>query len=274
MGAGLGAIFRVPMAGALFAAEILYRSADLESDVIVPAAVASTVSYSVFSYWLPPELRFMPLFGKEVQFEMSSVLELIPMTILAITLVLVAVLFIKTFYGLHNWFKSSKIPHWIRPVLGAAATGLVALVLYWFRHGDMQALSVLGTSYGFLGVALTKPSAVGWEFLAAFALFKICTTSLTIGSGGSGGIFGPSMVIGGITGAAVGLLLHGLWPNLVPQPQIFAIVGMAGFFAGAATCADFHGYHGERNDRRLRAVGADDVGFHVVLRALLSVDSV
>jgi CIC family chloride channel protein len=63
MGAGVGAIFRAPMAGALFAAEILYRDAGLEADVVVPAAVASTVGYSVFSYWLPPSIRFMPLFG-------------------------------------------------------------------------------------------------------------------------------------------------------------------------------------------------------------------
>ena len=68
----------------------------------------------------------------------------------------------------------------------------------------------------------------------SLAILKILTTSMTISSGGSGGVFGPSMVIGGCTGAAVGLALHSLWPQLVPQPQIFAIVGMAGFFAGAA----------------------------------------
>ena len=84
MGAGIGAIFRAPLAGALFAAEILYRGADLEGDVIVPAAVASTISYSVFSFWLPADVRFLPLFGKQLQFQMSSVLELIPMTLLAV----------------------------------------------------------------------------------------------------------------------------------------------------------------------------------------------
>ncbi|HEX5471564.1 MAG TPA: chloride channel protein [Lacipirellulaceae bacterium] len=233
MGAGLGAIFRVPMAGALFAAEILYRGADLESEVIVPAAVASIVSYSVFSYWLPPELRFMPLFGKHLQFEMSSVLELLPMTILAAVLVVTAVLFIKTFYGLHHWFQKSRLPKWFRPVIGAAATGILALAAYRSVH-DARALGVLGTSYGVLQIALTDPSKIGFWLLAIFAIVKIFTTSFTIGSGGSGGIFGPSMVIGGITGGAVGLALHALWPHIVPQPQIFAIVGMAGFFAGAA----------------------------------------
>jgi CIC family chloride channel protein len=234
MGAGIGAIFRAPLAGALFAAEILYRGADLEGDVIVPAAVASTISYSVFSFWLPADVRFLPLFGKQLQFQMSSVLELIPMTLLAAALVVVAVLFIKWFYGIHRLFKASPLPAWLRPVLGAAATGVIGLMLYWSRGGDVRSLAVLGTGYGVLQTALTDPSSLGVSLLLSLALLKILTTSMTISSGGSGGVFGPSMVIGGCTGAAVGLALHGLWPQLVPQPQIFAIVGMAGFFAGAA----------------------------------------
>ena len=70
--------------------------------------------------------------------------------------------------------------------------------------------------------------------LLAIALGKILTTSLTIGSGGSGGVFGPSMVIGGCGGGALGIALHHLWPGLVPNPASFVIVGMAGFFAAAA----------------------------------------
>jgi CIC family chloride channel protein len=234
MGAGIGAIFRAPLAGALFAAEILYRGADLEGDVIVPAAVASTISYSVFSFWLPADVRFLPLFGKQLQFQMSSVLELIPMTLLAAALVVVAVLFIKLFYGTHRLFKASPLPPWLRPVLGAALTGAIGLMLYWSRGGDIRSLAVLGTGYGVLQTALTDPGALGVSLLVSLALLKILTTSMTISSGGSGGVFGPSMVIGGCIGAAVGLVLHNLWPQLVPQPQIFAIVGMAGFFAGAA----------------------------------------
>ena len=202
--------------------------------MIVPAAVASTISYSVFSFWLPADVRFLPLFGKQLQFQMSSVLELIPMTLLAAALVVVAVLFIKLFYGTHRLFKASPLPAWLRPVLGAAVTGVIGLMLYWSRGGDVRSLAVLGTGYGVLQTALTDPSALGVSLLLSLALLKILTTSMTISSGGSGGVFGPSMVIGGCTGAAVGLALHSLWPQLVPQPQIFAIVGMAGFFAGAA----------------------------------------
>ncbi len=70
--------------------------------------------------------------------------------------------------------------------------------------------------------------------LLAVSLGKLLTTSLTIGSGGSAGVFGPSMVIGGCGGGALGMALHHLAPSLVPHPAAFVIVGMAGFFAAAA----------------------------------------
>ena len=79
MGAGVGAIFRAPLAGALFAGEILYRDADLESDVIVPAAISSIVGYSVYSLSLPASHRYSPLFGDELKYSLSSPLELCPL---------------------------------------------------------------------------------------------------------------------------------------------------------------------------------------------------
>jgi chloride channel protein, CIC family len=233
MGAGIGAIFRAPLAGALFAAEILYRDSDLEGDVIVPAAVAATISYSVFSFWLPPNVRFLPLFGKQLQFQLDSVLELFPLTLLAIALVVAPVLFIKSFYGTHRAFKASPFPPSLRPVAGAMSAGLIGLALYWSRGADPRSLAVRGTGYGILQVALTDPASLGVTLLVALAILKIFTTSTTIGSCGSG-VFGPSMVIGGCTGGAVGVVLHSIWRQLVPHPQIYAIVGMAGFFAGAA----------------------------------------
>ena len=152
--------------------------------MIVPAAVAATVSYSVFSFWLPPNIRFLPLFGKQLQFQLGSVLELIPLTILSIILVAVAVLFIKSFYGIHHYFKTVRFAAWFRPVLGAVAAGLIGLALYWIRGSDPRALAVLGTGYGQLQVALTDPSSLGISLLVLFGL-AILTTSMTIGSGGS-----------------------------------------------------------------------------------------
>jgi CIC family chloride channel protein len=234
MGAGVGAIFRAPLAGALFAAEILYRDSDLETEVIVPAAVSSIVAYSVFSLWLPPNIRFLPLFGDKLHHGLGSMVELLPMTILALGLTGMGVVYIKSFYGIHALYK--RLPIWphARPAVGAVVAGSIALVLYYAAGRSPHSLAVLSTGYGTLQQALEEPRAIGVGLLLAVALVKILTTSSTIGSGGSGGVFGPSMVIGGCSGAAIGEFLHELWPKLVPNPAIYAIVGMAGFFAGCA----------------------------------------
>ena len=238
MGAGVGAIFRAPLAGALFAGEILYKDADLESDVIVPSAIASIISYTVYSLSLPESVRFSPLFvdsqGENLEFSMGSPLELIPYSFLAIILVLVGIAYIKAFYGTQNLFKKLPIKRHFRPAIGAALAGFCGLGLFYSMGQDHNSLAVLSTGYGILQEALTPGSTIGIELLLAVALIKIITTSLTISSGGSGGVFGPSMVIGGCVGIGVGNYFHYLWPEIVTQPQAYGIVGMAGFFAGCA----------------------------------------
>jgi len=234
MAGGIGAIFRAPLAGALFSAEILYKDADLESDVIVPSAISSIVAYSVYSLSLPVEQRFSPLFKDPVTYTPTTPLELIPLALLSLVLVLVGVAYIKVFYGTHKIFrKIPMLPH-LKPAVGAGLTGLAALALYFATNENRQALSVLATGYGSLQEALRNASGLGIQLLLAIAAVKVVTTSLTIGSGGSGGVFGPSMVIGGCVGAAVGIEFHHHWPNLVPNPEVYALVGMAGFFAGCA----------------------------------------
>ncbi len=232
MGAGVGSIFRAPLAGALFAAEILYSDADLESDVIVPAAISSIVGYSVFSLFLPAEKQFMPLFGNRLEYTFRSPAELVPLTVLAGILVVVGISYIKIFYGTHRAFQRVPVVRHLRPMIGAALAGLCGIGLYYATGKDERALAVLSTGYGAVQSAVENCSEMGVWLLLAIALIKIVTTSLTISSGGSGGVFGPSMVIGGCLGAAVGTFFHGLWPGLVPRPEVYAIVGMAGFFAG------------------------------------------
>lgn len=234
MGAGVGAIFRAPLAGALFAGEILYRDAELEADVIMPAAVASTIAYSVFCFSLPQEFRYMPLFGKDVQFDFSTPLELIPYALLAIVLVGAGVLYIRTFYWTHRVFDSIPLPTYVKSTAGALLAGVVGLGVYFACGRNTELLSVLGSGYGMLQSAFSDVETIAISSLLMVALIKIITTSLTISSGGSGGVFGPSMVIGGCLGGAVGKLMHMAWPQIVTQPAAFAVVGMAGFFAGCA----------------------------------------
>ncbi|HAH47260.1 MAG TPA: chloride channel protein, partial [Planctomycetaceae bacterium] len=125
VGAGIGAIFRAPLAGALFAAEIMYSNADFESDVIVPAAMSSIIAYSVYCMSLPAELRFMPLFGDGLHHTVDSHFELIPYTILSVILSLAAMFYVKTFYGTNRIFKAIPIKPMFKPAIGAFLTGVV-----------------------------------------------------------------------------------------------------------------------------------------------------
>ena len=236
MAGGVGAIFRAPLAGALFAGEILYREGDIESDVVVPAAISSIVSYSVYSLFMPADAAFLPLFGNGLHYQMSSLAELLPMALMSIVLVLAAVIYIRTFYGLHKLSKKiTVVPNYVKPAIGAVLAGLVGVGLHLaVDQGDSRAmLAVLSTGYGSLQTALEDPAKLGIGTLLLIAGGKVLTTSLTISTGGSGGVFGPSMVIGGCVGAALGLCFQD-WFGVQTHPGAFAIIGMAGFFAGAA----------------------------------------
>ncbi|QDV64397.1 chloride channel protein [Crateriforma conspicua] len=234
MGAGVGAIFRAPLAGAVFAGEILYSDADMEADAVVPAASASIIAYSVYVQSLPRETRFVPLFGGGLDHVSSSPMELIAYAALALVLVLVGALYVTFFYRTHDLFKRVPIIPHLRPAIGAVLAGVLGIALLPLFGNDTRILGVLGTGYGTLQIALTAAQDLGVAFLVTVALVKIVTTALTIGSGGSGGVFGPSMVIGGCTGGAVGLVMHRWFPDVVTEPEAFAVVGMAGFFSGIA----------------------------------------
>jgi CIC family chloride channel protein len=228
MGAGIAAIFRAPLAGALFASEVLYRSPEFEPEVIMPAALASVVSYCTFGLFF----GWQPLFGKlEVGF--SGPTELIGYAALIPVVVILAMLYTRSFYGLTALFHRLPVPQKLRPAIGGFLTGVVGLTLYFGLGQDRDVLAVMSFGYGILQKAFTDPAGMA-VVLVAVCVGKILTTGLTIGSGGSGGVFGPSMVIGGCAGGAVGLGLHSLWQPLAPQPAAFAVVGMAGFFAAAA----------------------------------------
>ena len=147
---------------------------------------------------------------------------------------LLAMLYTHSFYGVKRLFDRLPIHRHFRPALGAFLTGLVAFVLYFIVGRNPQVLAVLAFGYSSIQNAMTQDGNVTAMILLTIALGKILTTSLTIGSGGSGGVFGPSMVIGGCGGGALGIMLHNLSPWLVPHPASFVIVGMAGFFAAAA----------------------------------------
>jgi len=217
IGAGVGSIFRAPLAGALFAAEVLYRDPEFESEVIIPAGISSVVAYCLFCL----------VFGWGSLFEspdflFRNPLELGPYLVLSLVLVATGVLYIKSFYGLIGIFKSIKIPNHLKPALGGLCTGIVGFFLP----------QTLAFGYGFAQKALDNELTI--PFLFFLAIGKIFTTSFSIGSGGSGGVFGPSIVIGGAMGGVVGKIFHQIMPGVVTEPGAFVVVGMAGFFTAVS----------------------------------------
>ncbi|MBN2062252.1 MAG: chloride channel protein [Deltaproteobacteria bacterium] len=214
MAAGIGSIFRAPLAAALFAAEVLYRYPEFESDVLIPAGISSVVAYCFFCL----VFGWGSLF-ESPNFVFQNPLELGPYLVLVFILVGAGILYIKCFYGVNDLAKSIKIPNHFKPAIGGLCTGIIGFFL-------PQTLSF---GYGYAQMALDNQLPV--MILIGIALGKILTTSFSIGSGGSGGVFGPSIVIGGSLGGAVGRIFHAIIPEIVTQPGAFVVVGMAGFFS-------------------------------------------
>lgn len=226
MAAGVGAIFHAPMAGALFAAEVLYRELDLEYEAIIPSIVSSITAYAVFCLFFGSHSLFVT-----PGFAFTNPLQLIPYLVLGVAVAGGAFLYIKVFYLVRDLSLRSGLPLWIRPAIGGLIVGAIGLL----------APDALGTGYGIVQKGLVYGTeleatfgSIGIGLLLAVFAGKILTTSFSIGTGGSGGVFGPAIVIGGALGGAVGIIAQKIFPGLDIQPGAFVLVGMAGFFGGAA----------------------------------------
>ncbi|HZS34986.1 MAG TPA: chloride channel protein [Methylomirabilota bacterium] len=215
---GIGAIFRAPLGGALVICELLYRNMEFEYDAVVPALLTAVVGYTVYSL----------IFGWAPMFETSHQVfdhpeNLLVYLVLGIVVALLGWCYVKTFYAMHErLFARLPLPRMVRPALGGLLTGLLGLAVP----------QAVGLGYGW--IQLGMQDRLGFVDYAAGALGKIVATGFTISSGGSGGVFGPAVVIGGFAGGAVGRLFAHLLPSWHLHPEAFILVGMAAFFGGAA----------------------------------------
>lgn len=220
IGSGIGAIFRAPLGGAILAAEILYKD-DLEIEAIIPALMASIVGYSVFGLWS----GWDPIFGAQGNLAFTSPPQLLFYVVLGVLCGLVGLAYAKGFYGLTHMFHRMPLPNWLKPGIGGLLVGLIGLLVP----------QALGMGYGWVQVAMGPGlfSIPLWVILI-LPFVKILATGLSIGSGGSGGIFGPGMVIGGTVGAALWRLCYHVVPGVPPTPAPFVIIGMMATFGGIA----------------------------------------
>jgi CIC family chloride channel protein len=232
IGAGIGTIFKAPLGGAVLAAEILYVR-DFESEAIIPSFLASIIGYSIFGLFegFNPIFALLPVSW--------NVWQLPFFLVLGVFCALFGLVYIFTFYGTRDVFarvfQERKLPPWLKPVSGALIISIIVIILS-FISPDMQMLGLagIGTGYGF--VQLSLYTMVPLVVLLLLPFMKILTTSLTLGSGGSGGVFAPGLTIGAATGGAVGMIFHILVPELVPLQTVpvFCIVGMIALFGAIA----------------------------------------
>ncbi len=232
IGAGIGTIFKAPLGGAVLAAEILYIR-DFEFEAIIPSFLASIIGYSIFGLFegFDPIFALMPVSWNIWQIPFFL--------ILGVCCALIGLLYIAVFYGTKDLFsrvfKEKNLPLYLKPVSGALILGLIVIALYFISpETQMLGLAGLGTGYGFVQLSLFD--LVPLLVLLLLPFMKILTTSLTLGSGGSGGVFAPGLTIGAATGGAVGMIFHILFPAIIPLQSVpvFGIVGMIALFGAIA----------------------------------------
>ncbi len=212
---GISATFNAPIAGVFFALEIILgRVVTRRFGYVV---ISSVVANFIAQPFLGNTRAFnIPAFG------VVSPWEFLFYTVLGVLAALVALAFVSVLYKSEDLFQSLKIPEYVKPALGGLAIGAIGL----------YSLDLFGVGYEGITKALSGELALGT--LLVLCLLKLVATSLTLGSGGSGGIFAPSLFIGAMLGTAVGSIFGNFFPTLTAPAEAYGIVGMAAVFAGAA----------------------------------------
>jgi CIC family chloride channel protein len=219
LGAGIAAIFKAPLAGAIIAAEIFYKE-DFEVEALVPGLIASVIGYTIVG----AATGFQPVFTPPEQTtHFDHPFSLVLFALLGVGCALLARFMFSVFFRIQEFFK--RFPLWVATAVGGLCTGMVGLAIPY----------VIGTGYGWAQFAISEKAVMIPPLMLLVAAFaEILGASLTLGSGNSGGIFGPCVVTGGMFGGAFGYAAAYFFPATVPHPGTYAIVGMIAFFAAAA----------------------------------------
>jgi CIC family chloride channel protein len=212
--AGIAAAFNAPIAGALFAVEIILMDFAVAqfSPIVISSVMATVISRSFegdFAAFIVPK------------YELISPYEIGFYFILGALTGIVSFLFIKALYFSENYFDNKlKFPEYFKPVLGGLGVGIIALMFP----------QIMGVGYDTINNALFGNMI--WYIALALVLVKILATSLTLGSGGSGGIFAPSLFMGAMLGYFFGSFVHQYFPDISASPGAYALVAMGGLVAG------------------------------------------
>ncbi len=211
--AGIAATFNAPIAGSMFALEIILG--DFALATFSPIVISSVVATAVSRHFLGNVPAFIV-----PSYSLVSPWELPIYAVLGLFCALVAVSFTSGLYKVEDMFDALKFPGYLKAILGGLILGAIAL---YFPH-------ILGVGYGAIDLALAQKLA--WWLMLLLVPCKIIATSITIGSGGSGGIFAPSLFLGAMAGGFFGTVAHGIFPEVAAAPGAYSIVGMGAVVSG------------------------------------------
>ena len=212
---GISATFNAPIAGVFFALEVILGRFITRSfgSVVVSSVVADVVAHA----FLGNEQSFVV-----PAYELVSAWEIPIYVVLGVAAALIGLVFIYVLYKLEDIFGAWKFPEYLKPAVGGIIIGVIGL----------YSLDLLGVGYG--GVVNALDGNLALKTLLILGVLKVVATSVTIGSGGSGGVFAPSLFIGAMFGGAFGDVAGRLFPTITAPSGAYALVGMAAVFAGAS----------------------------------------
>lgn len=218
---GIAATFNAPIAGALFALEVILGQFHA---TYFGSVVISAVTADVIAQYFEGNLRAFAV----PEYTLISPWELLFYVFLGILAALGAVLFTRGLYALEDVFDKLHMPEYVKPALGGALLGILGILT--FMHDGIP--RIFGVGYESITESLANNFAIQITFI--LLMVKMLATWLTLGSGGSGGVFAPSLFMGAMLGATFGQVLNWLFPQITAPPGAYALVGMAAFFGGAA----------------------------------------